>query len=275
MSRRALLRHYTLRADAMTPAADFLRALPISGKSLALLGSLSVHAAVALAVVRGAPHAARDTSAPADSTLELTALELAMAEAPEQPIPMPASASAATPARHHHDYQVPPDHDATSHAPSIRHVAALPKTQNAPAAAPALIDAPVPASPRFVMTVGPATRTLGGIAARSEGAEAARASAESGPAAETAADTPAKLQVGSTPSYTREAAAAGVEADVPLEIEIDSAGTVIGARALVHVGYGLEEAALRSVRGYRFSPALRAGKPLAIRMRWLMRFQLR
>jgi len=37
----------------------------------------------------------------------------------------------------------------------------------------------------------------------------------------------------------------------------------------------IDEAALRGVRAYRFSPARRAGKALAVRMRWLMRFQLR
>jgi len=88
-------------------------------------------------------------------------------------------------------------------------------------------------------------------------------------------DTPARLLVGSSASYTREAEAAGIEADVPLEIVVDSAGSVIGARALSHVGYGLDDAALRSVRGYRFSPARRESKPVTVRMRWLMRFQLR
>jgi len=50
---------------------------------------------------------------------------------------------------------------------------------------------------------------------------------------------------------------------------------VVGARVLTRVGYGLDEAALRGVRAYHFSPARRAGKALAVRMRWLMRFQLR
>lgn len=95
------------------------------------------------------------------------------------------------------------------------------------------------------------------------------------PVAEASVDLPAKLIAGGTPSYTHEAEAAGIEADVPLEIVVDSAGSVISARALSHVGYGLDEAALRSVRAYRFSPARRGGQALAVRMRWLMRFQLR
>jgi hypothetical protein len=52
-------------------------------------------------------------------------------------------------------------------------------------------------------------------------------------------------------------------------------GVVVSARALGRVGYGLEEAAVRSIRGYRFEPARRTGHPVAVRMRWTMRFELR
>ena len=88
-------------------------------------------------------------------------------------------------------------------------------------------------------------------------------------------DTAAKLLTGNNASYTSEALAAGVEADVPLEIVVDTTGAVASAQSLVHVGYGLDEAAVRSVLGYRFAPARRGGRVSAVRMRWLMRFQLR
>ncbi|HEY3256301.1 MAG TPA: energy transducer TonB, partial [Polyangiaceae bacterium] len=127
----------------------------------------------------------------------------------------------------------------------------------------------------FVISVGPHAAALAGTSSESGPGTGASDSAPAQPAAEAAVDTPAKLITGSSPSYTHEAEAAGVEADVPLEIVVDSAGSVLSARALSHVGYGLDEAALRSVRGYRFSPARRAGKTLAVRMHWLMRFQLR
>ncbi|MEI9938687.1 MAG: TonB family protein [Pseudomonadota bacterium] len=260
----------------MTPGADFFRALPVSGKGLALLGSVSVHVAVALAAMRGAPHAAPNASTPTNAVVEFAALDLAVTEAPQQPILAPVSASAPTSARHHHDYPVPPDHDAMPHDPSIRHV--LPLTSaldSARAAVPAVIDSPAPAAPRFVMTVGPAARAPGGTSAELGNTEAVGSIAPAGPVPEASVDSPAKLVAGSSPGYTHEAEAAGIEADVPLEIVVDSAGAVIGARALAHVGYGLDEAALRSVRGYRFSPARRGGKALAVRMHWLMRFQLR
>jgi protein TonB len=256
----------------MTPASDFFRTLRVSGKGLALLGSVSMHVAVALAAGRGAPHAALNASAAAEPNLEIAVLELAIAEAA---VPLSAIPTR-PPARHHHHYPVPPDHDATAHHPSIRHVVRVESTPNpAPAATPVVIDSPSPSAPRFVMTVSPRARApvVGASADRS--VDEAGQSAPGEPAPETSVDTPAKLLAGVAARYTLEAETAGVEADVPLEIVIDSAGVVISARAISQVGYGLDEAALRSIRAYRFSPARRAGKALAVRMRWLMRFQLR
>ena len=62
---------------------------------------------------------------------------------------------------------------------------------------------------------------------------------------------------------------------MPLEVVIDRTGAVQSARTLERVGYGLDEAAVAAVRRYRFSPAHRAGKAVAVRMRWVLRFQLR
>jgi len=255
----------------MTLAADLLRALPVSGKGLALLGSVSMHAAVALVVVRGAPHAARNANVLADAIVEVTALELSVAEAPAQPVPALASASA----HHHHDYPVPPDHDAAAHDPLVHHLLPLQRASSlVPVTTPAVIDSPAPAVARFVMTVAPATHVAGESRAEVGDAKAdERVRPE--PTPEASVEIPARLLAGSSPSYTREAEAAGVEADVPLEIIVDGAGSVIGARTLSHVGYGLDQAALASVRAYRFSPARRAGKTVPVRMRWLVRFQLR
>ena len=264
------------------PSAHLFRAIPLSGKSAALLLSASLHAAVALAAVRGAPHASLNASLPEAPALELSPLELALTDPPVQPIQAPEPASvvaSAPPARHHHDYAVPPDHDATVHDPELHHVLPLANAPAAapiaPAPAPSVIDSPAPAAPRFVMTVGQSTRALAGSAAENGNGEASVSTGITTPVAETSVDTPAKLLVGGTPSYTREAEAAGVEADVPLELVVDAGGSVISARALAHVGYGLDDAALRSVRSYRFAPARRGGKALPVRMRWLMRFQLR
>ena len=68
---------------------------------------------------------------------------------------------------------------------------------------------------------------------------------------------------------------AEIESDFPVEIVVDSDGSVAAARAVNRVGYGLDEAALRAIREYRFSPALRAGRPVRVRMRWTVQFRLR
>ena len=256
----------------MPSAADFFRALPVSGKGLALLGSVSVHAAVALAVVRGAPH----TAPSAASAVEVLPFELELTEATVQPLPaaLPAIAVRAPPPR------LPGATRIMTPRPTIRRIRHVLPQQRAlnlpPVAAPAVIDSAAPPAPRFVMTPR-ATRTLRRrqLSDATASAQAPGDSAAAEPAPESAVDTPAKLLGGSSPSYTREAEAAGIEADVPLEIVVDGTGSVLSARALAHVGYGLEEAAVRSVRSYRFSPARRGAKSLAVRMHWLMRFQLR
>ena len=269
------------------PPVDLFRALPVNGKSIALIISVSMHAAVAIAAAQSPSHAASNANPLRDRWVDLAALELSVAELPVAPLATPESAPAPAPASHHHDYPVPASHDAIAHDPSIRHVLPASSPSHSPtaaeaetaaasaAAAPVTLDSTAPATPRFVMTVGSNARARLGTTTGAGLGEGAAEGSSATPAAEASVDTPAKLLAGGTPSYTHEAESAGIEADVPLEIIVDAAGSVVGARALSRVGYGLDEAALRSVRGYRFSPARRGGKALAVRMRWLMRFQLR
>jgi len=257
----------------MPTAADLFQALPVSGKGLALLLSVSMHAAVALSAARGAPHRAATASLPAAAVVELTTIEPPLSEA--APVQLAPRTTSARPS-HHHDYRVAANHDAAPHDPSLRHVLPLPSTETlAAAAAPSVVAAPTPSAPRFVMIVAPASRAASESRVGSAVAAAPGDGTASEPAAEAAVDTPAQLLAGASPSYTLEAQAAGIEADLPLEIVVDGTGAVLSAHALSHVGYGLEEAALRSVRAARFTPARRAGKAVAVRMRWLMRFQLR
>ncbi|HEX2671642.1 MAG TPA: TonB family protein, partial [Polyangiaceae bacterium] len=245
----------------MPPPSHLFPAIPLSGKSVALLLSASLHAAVALAAVRGAPHASLNTSLPQDSAEEIVVLDLTSAETPAPEIPAPKSAVVAH-ATHHHEYPVAPDHDSREHDPSLRHELPLTSAPNAPpahltAAAPAVVESPARTPPRFVMTVGVSPRAQLGATVENGAGDAATSAAPAQAVAEASVEVPAKLLAGAAPSYTREAEAAGIEADVPLEIVVDAAGAVIGARSLARVGYGLDEAALQSVRAYRFSPALR------------------
>jgi len=86
---------------------------------------------------------------------------------------------------------------------------------------------------------------------------------------------PARLIADGPVAYPPEARRAEVEADVPVQILVDTAGRVLEARSLIHRGYGLDEAAAQAIRTWRFSPALRDGHPTRVRMRWIVQFRLR
>ena len=85
-------------------------------------------------------------------------------------------------------------------------------------------------------------------------------------------------QVGGVkPEYPAQARARGVQLDAPLpfEIVVDTSGRVEDARSLSHAGYGFDEAAISALRSYRFTPAVRNGHAVRVRMRWTVDFQLR
>src|SRR6185295_16199185 len=74
-------------------------------------------------------------------------------------------------------------------------------------------------------------------------------------------DTPVAYPEGATKSAT-----------VVLEVEVDTAGNVTTARVV----YGEEPfatAAVRAADDWRFSPARRAGKPIAVRIRYTVQFE--
>jgi len=91
---------------------------------------------------------------------------------------------------------------------------------------------------------------------------------------ESAVDQPARILSTVPVVYPESARAAGMEADVPLEIVVDGSGRVTSARHLAAQGLGLAEAALKAVRSYRFTPARRAGRTVPVRMRWIVTFRL-
>lgn len=135
-----------------------------------------------------------------------------------------------------------------------------------------------------IETTEPARFALsGGTVATRAGAASATASAPPASVAEGNADAvserdvnvPARLLSSSPLVYPPVARKAEIETDFPVEIVVDANGRVAAARAVSRVGYGLDEAALRAIREYRFSPALRAGRPVRVRMRWNVQFRLR
>ena len=59
-----------------------------------------------------------------------------------------------------------------------------------------------------------------------------------------------------------------------LEIVLSSSGVVQTVRALSHPGHGFEESALVEARKTPFSPAMKRGRAVPVRMIWIVEFQL-
>ena len=72
------------------------------------------------------------------------------------------------------------------------------------------------------------------------------------------------------PKYPDVSRNAGIEGSVTLEVEIFADGTIGAievAKSLMSGSNGLDEAAVNAVRKWKFSPALKDGKPVAV---WIM-----
>jgi periplasmic protein TonB len=163
-------------------------------------------------------------------------------------------------------------------APGTETPAPVPKApRRRPAVRPAVSAAADTAAPaRFMLSAGT-------VAARPTTAAAAPATTAAGaaPSGEPAAfgdgdvNVPARLLAAAPLVYPPAARNADIEQDVAVDIVVDAGGRVVSARAAASAGYGLDVAAVRAIRDYRFSPAMRAGNPVAVRMRWTVQFRLR
>jgi len=240
----------------------------------ALLASAVVHVAAAATVGGVLALGTRGGERPA----QLVELELAPSAEPAAEVVAPAAAPpVSTPAQ-----------PVRAHPAPRRHVAMRSTVAQAADVAPAPRaaepDQPA-ATPRFVMSAGTvATRAA---APRSSAAPGTRPSSQPAGSADGSGavagdafgegdvNVPARLLAPSPLVYPAAARAAAIELDFPVEIVVDPNGRVLTARALRHAGYGLDEAALRAIRDYRFSPALRAGHAVPVRMRWIVQFRLR
>jgi len=65
------------------------------------------------------------------------------------------------------------------------------------------------------------------------------------------------------PIYTPEAENSGIEGKVRLELKVNDQGEVEETKVLQGLGYGLDEAAVQTVKRWRFRPATLCGKPVA------------
>lgn len=76
------------------------------------------------------------------------------------------------------------------------------------------------------------------------------------------------------PGYPEIARRARIEGSVILEAVIDTSGEVTGLRVIQGRGFGLDEAALEAVGGWRFAPGTLNGKPVAVLYVLTVHFEL-
>jgi TonB family protein len=238
---------------------------PGGARFVALSTSAALHVAVAASLL-GQGGSRVDDIAPATTfeVLVLPAEPAAQAEITPDTSPSP-EAQASTPRE---PKAAPASTRASRHDPSSVHDS--PSLLAAPTLGEPVTPAvSTPADAHFVLRVGRAAAVEG---AGTPGAEAAANADEV--ASDDGVDARPVLLDGNAPPYPPAAANAGVEVNVPVTIVIGVNGDVLDARAQRHVGYGLDEAALRAVRSYRFSRGLRGGRPVRVRMTWTVMFRL-
>ncbi len=68
------------------------------------------------------------------------------------------------------------------------------------------------------------------------------------------------------PHYTVEARRAHVEGAVVLTLMVGTDGLPRDIKLIRHLGYGLDEEAIKAVRTWRFEPAKKNGRPVPIRI---------
>jgi TonB family protein len=255
--------------------------------------ALSIVAHAAFAVAAGLGGHARTSGSPGVAEIDI---ELAPTPAREVPqdIPGPKADEPVAFPTHTHKYPVQPDHDAHPHDPSIVHDHSLMKamplkepagpvmaaSEKAPSAAPAS-DAVLGSSssaPVFTIALGHAPVSSGGVTSingTGMGGVGARVADADEPAVpESLVTSRARLVSQVMPPYPSAARNLQIEADVGLEIVVDTAGVVADARVVRHAGYGMDEAALAAVRRALFVAARRDGRPVRVRMPWVVQFHL-
>jgi periplasmic protein TonB len=246
----------------------------------------AVHAALFLGPL-GHPSAAQALS------LEPTLVDIQVESPPEPPrepapIDMPLENRATAMPTHTHPYPVPADHDLVPHDPSIVHQMSPAKVPAVAPLAPPSPEAVVDTSttltastdmPKFTMAISTGGSTGAGVAgahAAASGVGTAHPDDGDGTAtlSELAVDSPARLVHGGSPNYPSDARAEGVEANVRLELVVSAFGKVEDVRVLRHAGHGLDEAAIGAARDFQFSPALKNGHAVRVRMSWAVEFRL-
>lgn len=158
-----------------------------------------------------------------------------------------------------------------------------PAPKAAPAEAPPPDDAAPPPAPDFgfVMSggggpggvaVGPKTPAPPPRQAVKKLVAAAAAVAPSDDCAEP--EVKPKATAMPHPAYTDEARAAAIEGKVRVQLALTAEGTVAEAKAIEGLGFGLDEAAVDSLKRATFSPATRCGRAVPATFTVSVRFAL-
>jgi protein TonB len=239
-----------------------------NGSPPALLISLALHV---LAFVGAGIRSHRTASTQAAPRLEIS-IESEVAEVPlPAPAPEPSANEAPAPA--------PVGTAAVHHEPVAVHAVTATAPKVAPESAPPA-DAPATVAndmelPHFSIAAS-IKATPGGSLAEKSGAATAFEGAPAGdaPYTDDAVDVPARAVKKVSPRYPLQARSSGAEATVKLEIVLSSTGVVESVRALSHPGHGFEEEAIAAARRTPFTPAMKRGRAVPVRMAWTVEFQL-
>jgi TonB family protein len=239
-----------------------LRVIGNAGWSLALGASVAAHVAIVFA----------GRSSPAEASPDVVT-----AAAPVQ-----VEVDAVTPADPAGE-EPPPDR--VEPAPSralAADVAPRPRAAASPSSDPArkgvatVLAAAEPAMPRFAVSLSPSSAAepvaVAAVVAGLPGDVEGHVDATF---AERAVDAPARLTRGEAAAYPARARADGLEGDVQMELVVSRSGDVESVRVAESPGHGLDEAAIAAARTFRFTPAVKEGRPVRVRVRWTLQFRLR
>jgi TonB family protein len=257
-------------ASSLLLARQVVRRIPVAGT--AVLVSIAAHVLAAATASAVLPFALRGEGHEVEIEVDLARADLT------GPTEVPNVAPPTTPAN-----QTP----STSHKPNhVRTPATQRRNDQSPSSA-----APAEASPpsaraaqepplHFTLPGGNVATTVSSSSAVSGDGSAASGSGKGNPCSnevlsEKDVSVAARLISSSPVTYPSGAMRAEVEADVPVQILVDAVGRVLEAGSLTRHGYGLDDAAAQAIRTWRFSPALRDGHPVRVRMRWTVQFRLR
>jgi TonB family protein len=233
----------------------------LGGRFSAIGLSGAVHAAILLAPLR---HGAVSGAMPKDPTVDVA---VEPEQAPPEPLAPFENHTEALPT-HTHAYPAPARHAWTPHDSLLVH----PHEEMEPK-----VDTTSGEALHFAMVVSSGDPNATDVAMNAAAAGPSTANRDDDglvTVPDMAVDTRAQLVRGATPNYPSAARAEGVEATVRLELVVSAGGSVEEARVVRSAGHGLDEAAMEAAHQFRFSPAIKRGQAVRVRMSWSVEFRL-